>query len=181
MRFGVGWIYTRLKWNWTDHHALPYQYTDDKRLKAVDLHLAACMETPVHPLQQYLKMWKIRNQSINYAIILACILRDDAEARQKLRPWLPKGPGAWVKCMHSPPPNFMWLFMIYLLGGARQLSVVQEKLFLLKVSHFNACQDSIMHDLIHCYGMDYDMPFDMELKWVLYKYSLAVSVTSKKF
>ena len=157
-------------------------YTDVIRLKAVDRHLNAFLEkvgleTSLYPLQENMRMLKMQTQykTINYALAVACILRDNDEARVKLQPYLPKGDGAWIRCMNCPPPNFFWWWMIYLLKNARELTSEEEQCFLVNISRFNSSEHHAFHQLIWCYGVDYHTPFDMELKWILYKYSRSVS------
>ena len=170
--------------NRTENCIAPSQYNDRKRLKAVDHHLIAFLEkvglqTSIYPLQESLRILKTQGhyKTINYAIALSCIMQDNVEAREKLSPWLPKYDQAWVRCVaiwRPVPQNFMWLWMIHLMRNAQELSPMQEKRFLLNVSQFDEHQDNLLHGLIACYGVDYHIPFDMELKWLLYKYSCAI-------
>ena len=90
---------------WRDRCVIAHAYTATDRLQAVDKHLLEFMEkadvrAPLHPIQERLRFMKKESgyKSLNYyAIALTCILEDDSESQEKLRPFPPKSNVSWAR------------------------------------------------------------------------------------
>ena len=95
---------------WRDRCVIAHASTD--RLQAVDKHLLEFMvkadvRAPLHPIQERLRFMKKESgyKSLNYAIALTCILEDDSESQEKLRPFLPKSNVSWARSSRLLKPQ----------------------------------------------------------------------------
>ena len=65
----------------------------------------------MYTLEERLRDMKIDSgfKSLNYAICVMCILKDDEQAQEKLRPYLPRSDVAWVRSLRLLSPVLRYL------------------------------------------------------------------------
>ena len=123
-------------------------------------------------------------KSLNYAICVMCILEDDKQAQEQLRPYLPRSDVAWARSLGllSPVPEiFVSNWLRNLLKPARKdLSDRQKKRFATNFERFDDVERRTMQDLISSYraGLDWSTndleKLPLPLRHALFRFSVAV-------
>ena len=124
---------------WRDRCVIAHAYTATDRLQAIDKHLLEFMEkadvrAPLQPIQERLRFMKKESgyKSLNYAIALTCILEDDSESQEKLRPFLPKSNVSWARSrrlLKPLPHHFLRVWIRRLKENLKQLTKAQQRKF----------------------------------------------------
>ena len=173
--------------NWSDRCVIAREYSATDRLRAVDKHLLEFMQkagltASLHPIQERMHFMKKEcgYKAINYAIALTCILEDDSESQERLRPYLPKSNVAWARSCRllKPSTHFLRVWLHRLGENHRPLSKSQLQRFRENVAQIMTQPEKsdLMYRIIRhhgYYGYDlYTLPD--ELQCILYRFSCAI-------
>ena len=140
----------------------------------------------MYTLEERLRDMKIDSgfTRLNYAICVMCILEDDEQTQEQLRPYLLRSEVAWARSLRllSPVPEIFdrnWLRNL-LKPARRDLSDRQKKRFATNFERFDDVERRTMQDLISSYrtGLDWSTN-DLEklpipLRHALFRFSVAV-------
>ena len=179
--------------HWCDHALMPRIYSGTDRLNAMNKALinfldkvSLCTYLPMYTLEERLRDMKIDSgfKSLNYAICVMCILEDDEQAQEQLRPYLPRSDVAWARSLRllSPVPEIFvrnWLRNL-LKPARRDLSDRQKKRFATNFERFDDVERRTMQDLISSYraGLDWSTndleKLPLPLRHALFRFSVAV-------
>ena len=179
--------------HWCDHALMPRIYSGTDRLNAMNKALinfldkvSFCTYLPMYTLEERLRGMKIDSgfKSLNYAICVMCILEDDEQAQEQLRPYLPRSDVAWARSLRllSPVPEIFvrnWLRNL-LKPARRDLSDRQKKRFATNFERFDDVERRTMQDLISSYraGLDWSTndleKLPLPLRHALFRFSVAV-------